>query len=210
MAFDLPRACSFRDAWNPGRDRLRPFVNPFWILTFFRNISFRNTYHLSFNSQFHINTKKKHEVFGNFATISSRIPQPHQRVSVCSRHFASRWNPWKNPWKPNLFCFTYYLGVSKNARFPQQLLVFLLKLLKMIILEVFGVPPFKEKHPYNSKYFLKIKSMRLMRRSKCVDLVWVLLAVWQTRCSFAFSFRFNGLIGHQQISGLVLGFLCLP
>ena len=122
-----------------------------------------STYHLSFFSQFHIN-QKKHEVFGNLATISSRIPQPHQRVSVCSHHFASRWNPWKNPWNPVFSCHLLFGGFLK---YPTTI-GFPTKVTKDDHFGgVFGYHH-SRKPPYNNKDFLKIKSMRRMRRSKCV------------------------------------------
>lgn len=88
---------------------------PFENVTFFRNISFRNTYHLSFNSQFHINQKKKHVVFGNLATISSPIPHPpasSKGVGVFTP-FCLKVKPMEKPMKTRFFVSPIIWGFPK-------------------------------------------------------------------------------------------------
>ena len=171
---------------------------------FFQEV--RIIYHLTLSSTENTKKKKKHEVFGNLATISSPspkgvpVPQPHQRVpvthGVCvhtilpqgETHGKTHENPilvspiiWGFPKIPNNSWFSYL--VTKDDHFG-------------------GVLGYhhSRKPPYNNNDFLKIQSMRRMRRSKCVtskDLVLVLLAVWQTRC-FAHSLFHSVSMGSKR------------
>ena len=124
---------------------------------------------------------------------SSKGAMTLQWLTVCVHTILPQGETHEKPWKPN-FSFIYYGGVLKwwfptTLGFPT----------KDDHFEVFWGTTIQGNIPIITRIeFLKIKSMRRLR-SKL-----------PARNGVCFARFFNGLIGHQQISGLFLGFLCLP